>query len=321
MLIKAPMGWEIAERGITPEDVYLNRRKFLAAASAGALGGMVNLLLPPASAAAKVPSPAVATVQRLLSAPRNPEFKVDRPITSERVAISYNNYYEFSDVKDRVWKLAQGFESRPWQIEIKGLVDKPKKIDVDELIRRMRLEERVYRHRCVEAWSMVVPWIGFPMKAFVEWCSPKPQARYVRTVSFFKPSQVEGQRVTTWYPWPYYEALTIEEATNELALLVVGMYGKTSPNQNGAPIRLITPWKYGFKGIKAIMTFEFVKSRPATFWNTVVPNEYDFRANVNPSKPHPRWSQATERVAETGERIPTLPYNGYEKYVAHLYKI
>jgi sulfoxide reductase catalytic subunit YedY len=155
---------------------------------------------------------------------------------------------------------------------------------------------------------------------FVEWCAPKPEARYVRMVTFFKPGQAQGQRNATWYPWPYHEALTLEEATNEMTLLVVGMYGKTLPNQNGSPLRLITPWKYGFKGIKGITRFEFLKKKPSTFWNTVVPAEYDFRANINPGKPHPRWSQATERVVETGERIPTRLYNGYEEHVAYLYK-
>lgn len=321
MLIKIPRGWEIPEREVTPEHVYLNRRKFLAGASATALAGIGSLILPGGSALSLgIPGRKENPSLRPLSAPRNSEYKVDHPITSEKVATGYNNYYEFTEIKDRVWKLAEEFQPRPWEIEIKGLVAKPRKIDVDDLIRQMPLEERVYRHRCVEAWTIFVPWVGFSMKKFVEWCAPKPKARYVRMMSFFRPSQAQGQQTATWYPWPYHEALTLEEATNELALMVVGMYGKTLPNQNGAPLRLHVPWKYGFKSIKAITKFEFIDKQPPTFWNTVVPTEYDFVANVNPAKPHPRWSQASERLVETGERVPTRPYNGYEKYVAYLYK-
>jgi sulfoxide reductase catalytic subunit YedY len=321
MLIKIPKGWEIPERLATPEDVYLNRRKLLAGASAAILGGIGGLLLPGGKGwarggGAQQPTSALHP----LSAPRNPEYKVDHPITSEFVSTHYNNYYEFTEVKNQVWKVAADFQPRPWQIEIKGHVAKPCKIDVDELIRQMPLEERVYHHRCVEAWTIYVPWIGFPMKKFVEWCAPTSKARYVRMVSFFRPGQAEGERRATWYPWPYYEGLTLAEATNELALLVVGMYGKILPNQNGSPLRLHTPWKYGYKSIKAITRFEFVEKQPRTFWHTVVPNEYDFWANVNPNKPHPRWSQASERLVETGERIPTLIYNGYAKYVANLYR-
>ncbi len=315
MLIRVPKDWEIPEREVTPEQIYLNRRKFLTSTAAVAIAGSVVSVLPSWGEAK-----AARGWLRQLRAPRNPEFEVDRPITSEGVATGYNNYYEFTEAKNQVHKLAAHFESRPWQIEIRGLVGEPRKIDVDELIRQMTLEERVYRHRCVEAWSMVVPWVGFPMKKFVEWCAPKPEARYLRMVSFLKPGQAQGQRNAHWYPWPYHEALTLEEATNEMTLLVVGMYGKTLPNQNGSPLRLITPWKYGFKGIKGIVQFEFVKKRPRTFWNTAVPAEYDFWANINPNKPHPRWSQATERVVETGERVPTLLFNGYQKHVAYLYK-
>lgn len=323
MLIKIPRGWEIPERLVTPEDVYLNRRKFLAGASAATLAGIGSLFAPTGSALALALPTAKGVLKpgvTPLPARRNPEYKVDHPITAERVAAGYNNYYEFTEIKDRVWKLAEKFESRPWEIEIKGLVDKPRKIDVDDLIQQMPLEERVYRHRCVEAWTIFVPWIGFPMKKFIEWCSPKPKARYVRMVSFNRPGEAEGQRTATWYPWPYFEALRLDEAMNELALLVVGMYGKILYNQNGAPIRLHVPWKYGYKSIKGITKFEFVEKQPPNFWNVAVPNEYGFEANVNPNKPHPRWSQASERLVETGERVPTRLYNGYEKYVASLYK-
>jgi len=318
MLIKIPKGWEIPERLATPEHIYLNRRRFLTSALAS---GGIGLLLPLRARAGKRAEP-VGSGTRLASlrAARNTRYAIDHPITAECIATGFNNYYEFTERKDLVWKLAEEFQPRPWEIEIKGLVEKPRKIDVDDLIRQMPLEERVYHHRCVEAWTIFVPWIGFPMKKFIEWCKPASNARYVRMVSFFRPAQAEGQRQATWYPWPYFEGLTLEEASNELSLLVVGMYGKTLPNQNGAPLRLYVPWKYGYKSIKAITRFEFVGKQPPTFWNTAVPNEYDFTANVNPEKPHPRWSQASERLVETGERIPTLIYNGYEEHVAYLYK-
>ena len=322
MLIKVPRGWEISEGEVTPERVYLNRRKFLAGASA-ALAGMGSLVVPGGDGLARGrPDRKDRSSARLLPlrATRKAEYQVDHPITAEPVATRFNNYYEFTETKARVWKLAEEFDSRPWQIEIRGLVQKPRTIDVDDLIRQMSLEERVYRLRCVEAWTMFIPWIGFPMQKFVEWCAPLSNARYVRMVSFYRPAQAEGQRRASRYRWPYHEVLTLAEATNELALLVVGMYGKTLPNQNGAPLRLHVPWKYGFKSIKAITKFEFTDQQPATFWNATVPAEYDFLANVDPSKPHPRWSQAHEQLVETGEVVPTRLYNGYEKYVASLYK-
>ena len=320
MLIKIPKGWEIPERLVTPEHIYLTRRKFLSAASAAALGGLGSIFPPAAAGRNKAPNAEPeSSAPHPLSAVRNTRYTVDYPITSERVGTGFNNYYEFTEIKDQVWRFAEKFEPRPWEIQIKGHVATPRKIDVDDLIRQMPLEERVYHHRCVEAWAVFVPWIGFPMKTFIDWCQPTSQARFVRMASFLRPSQAEGQSNTPSYPWPYGEGLTMAEATNELALLVVGVYGKTLPNQSGAPLRLHVPWKYGYKSIKAITRFEFLEKQPPTFWNMVVPNEYDFWANVNPHKPHPRWSQATERLAETGERIPTLMYNGYEKYVADLY--
>jgi sulfoxide reductase catalytic subunit YedY len=321
MLIKIPKGWEIPERKVTPEHVYLNRRKFLARASAGLVAGVGGLIMPGDAGFSLLAKQEPAQALAPLKAPRNPEYKTDRPITAERIATGYNNYYEFTEVKDQVWKVAQDFKPRPWQIEFKGDIEKPFKIDVDELIKKMTLEERVYRHRCVERWVVIFPWIGFPMKKLVEFAKPTSKARYIRMVSFFRPGQAPGQRGGTWDAyWPYYEGLTMEEANNELAFMVVGAYGKVLPNQNGSPIRLHMPWKYGFKSIKAITKFEFVEKKPPTFWHTAVPNEYDFEANVNPNKPHPRWSQAHEQLVETGETVPTKLYNGYEKYVAQLYK-
>jgi sulfoxide reductase catalytic subunit YedY len=328
MLIKIPRGWEIPEREVTPEPVYLNRRKFLTGASVGLIAGAGSLMLPGGSAfsmpaSKEVPQP----VLEPLTAPRNPEYKTDRPITSERVGTGYNNYYEFTVQKDRVKDVARRFKPRPWTVEFKGHIEKPFKIDVDELIKKMTLEERVYRHRCVERWVVVLPWIGFPMKKLLDLAKPTSKARYVRMVSFFRPAEAPGQRSDnpdqdpSWNMlWPYHEGLTMEEAANELAFMVVGVYGKILPNQNGSPIRLHTPWKYGYKSIKAITRFEFVEKQPGTFWNSAVPSEYDFVSNVDPSKPHPRWSQAEDWIVETGERVPTKPFNGYAKYVAHLYQ-
>jgi sulfoxide reductase catalytic subunit YedY len=302
---------------VTPEGVNRPRRKFIqgSAVVVGVAAGIANGWL-----RALAPDPPGITDLRKLAAARNPKYKVERPITDERTVAGYNNFYEFTTNKERVARLAERFRSRPWEITVGGEVEKPLRIDVDDLIRQMTLEERVYRLRCVEAWSVVVPWIGFPLAKFVEWAKPKSTARYLRMVSFLKPDEAVGQREQSWYPWPYYEGLTMEEARNELAMLVVGSYGHILPNQNGAPLRLITPWKYGYKSIKSIVRFEFVRTQPKTFWNDLAPNEYDFSSNVNPKVPHPRWSQATEEDVATGKRIPTLPYNGYAEYVAHLYK-
>jgi sulfoxide reductase catalytic subunit YedY len=317
VLTKVPKGWEIPEREVTPEGINRPRRKFIqgSAVVVGVAAGIANGWLK-----ALAPDPPGITGLRKLAAARNPKYKVERPITDERIVAGYNNFYEFTTNKERVARLAERFGSRPWEITVGGEVEKPLRIDVDDLIRLMTLEERVYRLRCVEAWSVVVPWIGFPLAKFVEWAKPKSTARYLRMVSFLKPDEAVGQREQSWYPWPYYEGLTMEEARNELAMLVVGSYGHILPNQNGAPLRLITPWKYGYKSIKSIVRFEFVRTQPKTFWNDLAPNEYDFFSNVNPKVPHPRWSQATEEDVATGKRIPTLPYNGYGEFVAGLYK-
>lgn len=316
MLIRVPRPWTLPERSVTPESIYRARRRFLqdTARLIGAGLAAPGLLLRAASQSIPAHAP--------LNAPRNPRFeKVEgRPIAPESIAAGVNNFYEFTVEKERVQVLAARFRSRPWQVEVKGHVEKPFRFDVDDLLRRFPLEERVYRHRCVEAWSLVVPWVGFPLRQFVEWCRPTARAKYLRMVSFYRPQEAPGQHEMHWYPWPYYEALRLEEATNELALLVVGSYGHILPNQNGAPLRLIVPWKYGFKSIKAITRFEFTEKQPRTFWNDVVPHEYDFTANVNPRVPHPRWSQATEQELTLDRRIPTLPYNGYGEFVAHLYR-
>ena len=318
VLIRIRKGWEIPEREVTPEPIYRNRRRFLQGAAAG-LAGVGALKMTGWLEALAADPPGLQNLPPL-EAKRNGKYTVERPITSERIVAGYNNFYEFTTDKERVARLAERFRSRPWEIELTGEVEKRRRFDVDELIRQMPLEERVYRLRCVEAWSVVVPWIGFPLKKFIEWAQPKSTARYLRLVSFYRPEEAVGQRTQDWYPWPYFEGLTLAEATNELALLVVGSYGHRLPNQNGAPLRLIVPWKYGFKSIKSIVRFEFTREQPQNFWNVVAPHEYDFYANVNPAVPHPRWSQATETDVATGKHIPTQLYNGYAEFVAHLYR-
>lgn len=305
MLIKIPKGWEIPERDATPEHVYRNRRDILRGAGFLAMEGVI--------AAAEGP-------KGLYPAKRNPQFKLDRPITEEWAATGYNNYYEFHPTdKQAVKDLVGKFVPRPWTIEVKGLVNNPQTLDLDQLEKTMPLEERLYRFRCVEAWSMAVPWTGFPFAELIKKLDPKPTAKFIRMVTVYRPDQMPGIRMANWYPWPYFEGLRLDEAVNPLAMLVTGLYGKHLPTQNGAPIRVITPWKYGYKSIKSIVTMEFVAKQPRTFWNDSQPAEYGFYSNVNPKKPHPRWSQATEKVIPTMERVPTLPYNGYEEFVAGMY--
>jgi methionine sulfoxide reductase catalytic subunit len=305
MLIKIPKGWEIPEREATPEDIYLNRRQILL--GAGFLG--VQSLLRAATESA-VPYPAH----------RNPEFVLDRTITAEQAATGYNNFYEFHGTdKEAVKNLVGKFVTRPWTVEVTGLVKKPQTLDVDNLERSMPLEERLYRHRCVEAWAMAVPWTGFPFSEIVKLAEPKPEAKFVRFISAKKDKEMPGVPSQPWYPWPYFEGLRMDEAMNPLAFVVTGLYGKRLPRQNGAPIRMVLPWKYGYKSAKSIVKIEFVKSQPQTFWHQVAADEYGFYSNVNPNKPHPRWSQAVERLIPNMERRQTMMYNGYEKWVAGMY--
>jgi sulfoxide reductase catalytic subunit YedY len=243
---------------------------------------------------------------------------LDRPITDEAINTTYNNYYEFGSAKT-ISRAAQALKLRPWTVKIDGMVEKPQEIGIDDLLARMPLEERLYRHRCVEAWSMAIPWSGFPLARLVELARPLGSARYLRMETFLDPSVASGQRAT-WYPWPYVEGLTMAEATNELAFLVTGAYGKPVSKSQGAPLRLALPWKYGFKSIKSITRFSFTDQRPKSFWEALQPAEYGFWANINPEVPHPRWSQASEEVIGTGERRPTLLFNGYGDYVAGIYK-
>jgi sulfoxide reductase catalytic subunit YedY len=312
-------GWAIPEREATPEAVFLDRRRFLKGALGVLAGGIAGVtpLAVAVEGAEKVSQEPTDRTLDLYPAKRNPKFTLDRPLTQESVAATFNNFYEFGGTKTIHW-LAQRLKTRPWQVRVGGLVRKPKAYDIDDLIRAMPLEERLYRFRCVEAWAMAVPWTGFPFAAFIKAVEPTSQARFVKMTTFLDRTVALNQ-LQFWHPWPYVESLTMDEAMNELAILVTGVYGKPLPNQHGAPIRLITPWKYGFKSIKSIVAIEFVKERPKTFWETVGPTEYGFWANVNPNFPHPRWSQATERLIDTNETRPTQIFNGYGEWVAKLY--
>ena len=305
-------GWEIPERLATPEHVVFNRRAFLAAGGAAALSLSPELAL--AQRIADLPDP----TRDLYPVKRNEAYVLDRPITEEKINNSYNNFYEFGSAKT-IAKAAQALKLRPWTIKIDGMVEKAQEIGIDDLIRKMPLEERLYRHRCVERWSMAIAWSGFPFARLVELAKPLSSAKYVRMETFLDSSLASGQR-QNWYPWPYVEGLTMAEATNELAFLVTGAYGKPVSKQMGAPLRLAVPWKYGFKSIKSIVRFHFTDQRPKSFWEALQGSEYGFWANVNPQVPHPRWSQAMEELIGLGERRPTLLFNGYGDYVAHLYK-
>ncbi len=252
---------------------------------------------------------------------RNPKYTLDRDITDEKWSTSYNNFYEFGTDKS-ISRAAQKLPIRPWTVEIGGMVDKPMTLDIDDLLKKMPLEERLYRHRCVETWAMAVPWSGFPLKALVEMASPTSGAKFVKMTTFKMPSVAPLQRGigALQYPWPYIEGLTMAEAMNDMAFMVTGMYGHPVPKQDGAPLRLAVPWKYGFKSVKSIVKIEFVDKQPLGMWQNLQSNEYGFWANVNPKVPHPRWSQASEELLGTHERVPTQIYNGYGEFVADLYK-
>jgi len=307
-------GWEIPDRFATPEHLAFSRRTVLTGAAS-------TLALAPYAAnaqrltdVANLPDPSAD----LYPAKRNEKYALDRPITDEKVNGSYNNFYEFGTSKN-VTTAAQALTIRPWTVKIDGMVEKPMEVGIDDLIRKLTLEERTYRHRCVEAWGMAIAWTGFPFAKLVEFARPLGSAQYVRMETFLDKKMAPGQR-QPWYPWPYVEGVTMAEAINELAFLVTGAYGHPLARQHGAPLRLALPWKYGFKSIKSIVSFNFTDKRPRGMWEALQPSEYGFWANVNPQVPHPRWSQASEEIIGTGERRPTLLFNGYGEYVADLYK-
>jgi methionine sulfoxide reductase catalytic subunit len=312
MLIKRRQGWELGESRATPESLYLRRRALVKAVGLGAAAlGLPSLAAAQDKDKDKDPSAG------LYPARRNDKYGVPTPTTAERLATTYNNFYEFGTDKS-IWRDAQKLELRPWTIKVGGMVEKPFEIGIDDLLAKVQLEERVYRHRCVETWSMIVPWTGFPMRSLVELCKPTGSARYVVMKTLNKPSVMREQR-DVLYPWPYTEGLAMDEAMHDLTFVATGLYGKPIPKQNGAPLRLVAPWKYGFKNVKSIVSIEFSDKRPVSFWEKLQSSEYGFWANVNPEVPHPRWSQATEKPLGSDQRIPTLLYNGYAEFVAGLY--
>jgi methionine sulfoxide reductase catalytic subunit len=290
-------GWEISESRVTPESMFFNRRKVL--------GGLACL-------------PLIGSAQAAV----NPKFSnAGRAVTPEAQNTTYNNFYEFGTSKS-ISDAAQALVASPWTVTIDGLVDNPMTLNFDDHIRKMQTEDRIYRHRCVEAWAMVVPWTGFALKDLIKMVQPKAEAKYLRLETFNDPKMAPGQEPGLFgaYPWPYVEGLTIAEAMNDLTFIATGAYGKDLPKSMGAPLRLHTPWKYGFKSIKSIVKISFVTEQPMNFWQAIQASEYGFWANVNPEVSHPRWSQASEEVLGTGERVPTQLYNGYGAFVAEMYK-
>jgi sulfoxide reductase catalytic subunit YedY len=315
MLIRTKRDWELPESAATDEKFFHDRRRLSKMLAAGPLiaagAGFAGFGSRTAHAAGD-PTADLYPVER------NPAYTVERALTTESDAITYNNFYEFGSHK-KISDAAQALEIRPWTVKIDGLVEQEMTLDIDDLIRSMPLEERVYRFRCVEAWAMTVPWSGFPFAELVKKANPLSGAKYIRMETAANEATMPGLQAS-WYPWPYTEGVTIEEATNEMAMLVTGLYGKPVPKQNGAPLRLILPWKYGFKQLKSITRFTFTDERPVGFWEELQSSEYGFWANVNPDVDHPRWSQASERLLSTGDRVPTQLFNGYGPQVAHLYK-
>ena len=326
MLIRRPRRWEIPERDATPESVFLNRRAFLGSSAAALAGGAALGSGLVASGEARAwgfgssaapAAPEIDPSASLYPAKRNPAFTIKGDVTPETVNTNYNNFYEYGTSK-HVSDEAQLLRIRPWSVKISGMVEQPREVAIDDLLKAMPLEERLYRHRCVEAWAMQVPWTGFPVKKLVEFAKPLGSAKYMVLTTFKDPKMAPGQRSFILH-WPYVEGLTMAEATSDLAFMVTGAYGKPLPKVMGAPLRLAVPWKYGFKSAKSIVEIAFTDKQPETTWASLAPDEYGFWANVNPAVPHPRWSQASEEVLGTDQRRPTIIYNGYGPEVASLY--
>lgn len=307
MLIKqAP---EIKRSDVTPRTLYMNRRQFLAGTTA--LAG-VSVLTP------EFLRPAVTQSGKTLSVSKRGEYTLPDKMTEYAEATGYTNYYEFSTGKRSVKRLSRDLKTEPWLVTIEGEVEAGLKLDINEILHKIPLEERIYRWRCVEAWSMIIPWIGFPLKDLIALCKPTSRAKFVEFTTLLDPDQMPGVKSDV-LPWPYRESLRMDEAMHPLALMAVGMYGEVLPNQNGAPLRLVVPWKYGFKGAKSIVRIRFAQKMPRSAWNRKKPEEYGFYANVNPEVDHPRWTQASERrIGEEGRR-PTLLFNGYGDLVSGLY--
>jgi sulfoxide reductase catalytic subunit YedY len=311
---------------ITPEHIYLSRRDFMKGAGALALSSLVfaacggeEIVLPTNGSANESAMPAMDTNAEITPQPATSSDEFGDPLSSYEDITEFNNFYEFTTSKTSVVDIAQDFKTSPWTVEIGGLVSNPVTLDLDDLRTKFPQEDRIYRLRCVEGWSMVIPWIGFPLASLLREVEPLTDAKYVRFETLYDPEQMVGQKDDR-YPWPYVEGLRLDEAMQSLTILATGLYGKPLPPQSGAPVRLVVPWKYGFKSIKSIVKIDLVSEQPTSTWMAVAPNEYGFYANVNPDVPHPRWSQATEqRLREEGRR-PTLLFNGYEEEVAYLYE-
>ena len=304
---------------ITPEHLFRSRRQFMRNAGALALG---SLALAACGGTSDQPAASTGgTAAGATAAPGATNGQTDElgdALTPYDAVTGYNNYYEFTTDKEGVAALAQNFKTTPWTVEIGGMVNKPQKIAIEDLLKRYPQEERIYRHRCVEGWSMVIPWTGFALNKLLKDVEPTAQAKYVRFQTVMRPEEMPGQS-SVWYTWPYVEGLRLDEAMNDLALMVTGVYGKPALPQNGAPLRLSVPWKYGFKSIKSIVKIDLVEEQPTSLWMNAASNEYGFYANVNPDVPHPRWSQSTERRIGELSRRKTLPFNGYADQVAKLY--
>ena len=319
--IKIPKGWEISENNTTPESGVMNRRRFIKGAGTIAMFGAAWYM----GCTSKTPSGSHEKIilndveKKIYPATQNNRYSLDRPMTQEMIAASYNNFYEFSSAKEDVRFHAQNLETGSWKVEVTGLVHKPRTFDIDDLLKTMPIEERLYRFRCVEAWAMAVPWTGFPLNRLLNLVEPMAKASHVRFTTFHMPFTAQGQ-LAFWYPWPYNEGLTLKEAMNDLTFMAVGIYGHPLPKQHGAPIRLVAPWKYGYKSAKSIVRIELLNEQPDTFWTTLQGLEYTFTANVNPKVPHPRWSQAKEKMIDTGEVRYTQLFNGYRDQVGHLYR-
>ena len=319
MLIGKPT--DIPSSAITPKDQYLNRRRFLRGAATGLAAA--GALAAGARRVADVLSPGTSVFagEKLQTVP-SPLTTTGEQLTSYQDVTTFNNYYEFGVQKDQPAQNAGGLPTRPWSINVDGLVKEPRTFDIETLLKMRPLEDRVYRHRCVEAWSMVIPWVGYSLSEFIKQCEPLSNARYVQFLSYYE-SRVDKWASETTIQWPYTEGLRMDEAMNPLALLTFGLYGEVLPNQNGAPIRVVVPWKYGFKSAKSIVQVRFLDRQPPTTWNEQAPNEYGFYSNVNPNVDHPRWSQKTERrigLPFYAQRRSTLLFNGYSDQVASLYK-
>ena len=304
---------------ITPYSQYLSRRDFLKAA--GIVSGAALLAACAPKSAAEMESFAPETDMPTQSPPAADGYadELGNTANSFEDISNYNNYYEFTTNKEGVAKLAKNFNPDPWTVEVTGLVNNPKTYGMEDLLSRFTQEERIYRLRCVEAWSMVIPWTGFTLASLLKEVEPTSDAKYLRFESVYRPEEMPGQK-SPFYPWPYQEGLRLDEAMNDLTILATGLYGQSLPNSTGAPIRLVVPWKYGFKSIKAITKIELTDKQPDTLWHSAAPNEYGFYSNVNPERPHPRWSQATERRVGKLGRQETLMFNGYGEQVAHLYE-